>query len=141
MSGENPVDEESKKLLEDLEKQDKTSAPKKKAEPKKKAAPKNKAPESSKAGPGTALVSDAPVVEKAAVVEKPEPAPVVDAAVFPKGTANVVMNIGKNPRRIGGTVVAVGKSYTLTEQDLQNETLLLKIDHAISLGVLSHGAD
>ena len=109
MSEDNSVDEESKKLLEDLEKQDNTSAPKseKKSAPKKKAAAK-----------------------------KPEPAPVAE-----KSDDNTVTNIGKNPRRIGGTVVAVGESYTLTEQDLDNETLLLKIDHAIRLGVLSHGAD
>ena len=111
MPEENQVDEESKKLLEDLEKQDKTPAPKseKKAAPKKKAASKKAAP---------------------------QPAPVAE-----KSDNNTVTNIGKNPRRIGGTVVAVGESYTLTEQDLDNETLLLKIDHAIRLGVLSHGAD
>ena len=116
MSGENPVDEESKKLLEDLEKQGDKPASKseKKAAPKKKAAAKKPAP----------------------VAEKSEPAPVAE-----KSDDNTVTNIGKNPRRISGTTVGVGESYTLTEQDLQDETLLLKIDHAIDQGILSHGAD
>lgn len=119
-----PVDPESQKLLDELAKQDKTSE-KKKAAPKKKAASKtNKAPASSKAGPGTVLVA-----------EKSEPAPVT------KTDDNTVTNIGKNPRRIGGTTVGVGESYTLTEQDLNDESLLLKIDHAIEQGILRHGAD
>ncbi len=107
---DNPVDEESAKLLADLEKQ----GGEKKAAPKKKTAAKKLPP-----------------------VAKVEPAlePVAN-----KADSNEITNTSKNPRRVGGVTIAVGDSYTLTDQDLNDESLMAKIDHSVKLGVLSRGA-
>ena len=48
-----------------------------------------------------------------------------------------IVNTSKNRRSIKGVELAVGESYTLTEADMGNERLMMKINHALDLGVLS----
>jgi len=49
---------------------------------------------------------------------------------------DTVTNVSNNPRQIGGKVVAIGDSYTLTKMDKQNERLMAKLHRAIKLGLL-----
>lgn len=102
------IDDESAALLAEME------GPKKPEveAPKPK---KNKAPARSKASANT-------------VTEDKEPA---------SSDGNTLTNTGKNPRRVGGTTIPVGEDYTLTERELEDDALMAKVNHAVTLGVLS----
>ena len=50
-----------------------------------------------------------------------------------------VKNTSKNPRAIGGNVVAPGDSVTLSARELKDEKLMAKIKHCCKLGVLDMG--
>ena len=119
MSEENPntpVDEESAKLLAEFEEQNKPKAP----------APKRR---SAAAKPASV------VAEKPAPVVAETPAPVVKAET----PTRTIKNVSKNPRRIGGVTVPVGGTYDLTDHDLEDESLMAKIEHSLQTGVLSRG--
>ena len=158
MNNETPVDEESKKLLADLAEQDKTPTSDAPASGAADTKLLGGIPWDARIHAGTkTTVANGTEWKKKQGVDKDTVESVTaellnqmgtsattgedTAPVVEKSDDNTVTNISKNPRRIGGTTVPVGGSYTLTEQDLDNEILCKKVDHAIALGLFSHGAD
>ncbi len=114
-----PLDEESLRLLAELEGDDgvdgeiaDAKVEEKKVAPKKAAAKKKIAP------------------KKAA---KPKAAPEPAAA---SGRKPTVTNVSKNHRRICRVDLPVGESYTLTADDMEDARLMAKLTRAIDLGVL-----
>ena len=112
MSEENtPVDEESAKLLAEIEAQGTTPAP---------AADKSR----SRAKPAPRVINTLKPIEEAPAVEEAQ-------------RNRTITNTSKNPRRIGGVTVPVGGTYDLTDHDLADESLMSKIEHSVKMGVLS----
>ena len=63
--------------------------------------------------------------------------PVVVDVVDPVKTDSItVKNISINPWAIDRTTLRPGKTYTLTERDLSDKRLLLKLENAINQGKL-----
>ena len=115
-----PLDEESLRILEELENEggvDGAIADAKVEE--KKAAPKKAAPK--KAAPKKAAKPKA----------TPDQDKTIDDVKFP-----TVTNVSKNHRRICRVDLAVGESYTLTADDMEDERLMAKLTRAVDLGVL-----
>lgn len=105
------IDDETEKLLADLEAQEKA-----KVEPVVKKSSRKKSKK---------VDDQAPTLD-------PKPA---------ASSSNVLTNTSKNTHRIKGQDVKVGDTYTLSGADLDDKRLMAKIDHAVKLGVLSRGAD
>ena len=81
---------------------------------------------------------EAPKSKKKAPARNKAPAKVVTEDKEPaKSDGNTLTNTGKNPRRVGGTTIPVGEDYTLTERELEDDALMAKVNHAVTLGVLS----
>ncbi len=114
-----PLDEESLRLLAELEGDDGVDG--KIADAKveeKKAAPKTKPKAAAK--------------KKAAPKAKPKAAtPTVASERLP-----TITNVSKNHRRICRVDLAVGESYTLTADDMEDARLMAKLTRAVDLGVL-----
>ncbi|MBL1319586.1 MAG: hypothetical protein JKY80_02130 [Mariprofundaceae bacterium] len=72
-------------------------------------------------------------VETATNVEVEETATNVEVSI------DAITNTSKNKRCINHIMLEVNESYTLTERDMEDERLMMKIDRAIDLGVLSRG--
>ena len=128
-----PLDEESLRLLSALEKgidgeiadakaEEKKAAPAKKKVAKKKATPKKK----------DAL----PVSDPKSPTGNPDPEPAQPAPAAACGRLPTITNVSKNHRRICRVDLAVGESYTLTAEDLEDERLMAKLTRAVELGVL-----
>lgn len=48
----------------------------------------------------------------------------------------VLVNRAPNPQAVGSTVIASGAKYALSESDLANERLMVKLAHAEKLGLI-----
>ena len=70
------------------------------------------------------------------VTDNPDPEPKQPAPAAASGQLPTITNVSKNHRRICRVDLAVGESYTLTAEDLEDERLIAKLTRAIELGVL-----